>query len=203
MKSIALAYLFVAAAVQAAPMKMANNIGPKDPVQQYWENEGWGGGFRFYGNIEYSAKDMDALSEKVQKTMTAAGAKLTNVNTMKPEQQQVPQRPRARRKFMFKVPVDRVEEITAKLSELAPLDSYNVNSPQKGMMPDPAKEIQERLDALNAEMEQNKEALKGMPIARALYGAKIDRLKRAQDSLGDDAQLSVSVTQAEVVAAPR
>ena len=80
MKGIALACLFVAAAVQAAPVKVAHYLGPKDPVQEYWDREVSGGSFRFYGNIEFSAKDMDALSETIQKMLAAAGAKLTSAN---------------------------------------------------------------------------------------------------------------------------
>ncbi|MFA6003961.1 MAG: hypothetical protein WC881_07825 [Elusimicrobiota bacterium] len=198
MKVITLACLLIAAAVQAAQVKVARYLGPVDPVQEYWDHEAWGGGSRFYGNMEFSAKDMDILSEKIQKTLAAAGAKLTNVNTYKPEPAQVQQRQRARRSFTFRVPAEHAEEVAAKLSALAPLESYNFNAQQNGLSSDPAKEIQERINSLNVEMEQNREVLKSMPIARALCDAKLSRLKRAQASLGDDAQLNVSVTQADV-----
>jgi len=187
------------AAAQVIAMKTAYMAGSvtRDPVQDYWEREGWAN-MRYFGNIEYSAKDMDELSEKVQKLLGAAGARLVNVNTFKPEANQTAQRQRARRNLSYKIPSARAEEIAKKLSALAPVDFFNINSQQKAPA-NPAQDIKERLDALNAEMEQNKEALKNMPIARALYASKLERLKRAQENISelDEVQFNVSVTQAD------
>jgi len=90
---------------------------------------------------------------------------------------------------------DRIDEVAKKLAALAPVDSYSVNTMHKGQ-PSPAREVRERIDALSAEMEANKEALKKMPIARALYASKLDRLKRALENLGDaeDMMFNISVT---------
>jgi hypothetical protein len=201
MNKITLVCLMLAASAQAASAQVAkaaaHYVGQRDPFQDYWEREAWAG-TRYYGNIEFSAKDMDELSEKVQKLLGASGAKLISVNTFKPEAPQIQQRQRARRTFGYKIPAERGEEIAKKLSALAPVDSYNVNSQMKGQ-PNPAQEVKERIDALEAEMEQNKEALKNMPIARALYASKLERLKRTQESSGDpdEMQFNISVTQAD------
>lgn len=183
------------ASAQMTAVKRAQLVVQRDPVQDYWDREGWASS-RYYGNIEYSSKDMDALSEKLQKLLGAAGAKLSSVNTFKPESAQAANRQRARRNFSYKMSPERIDEITKKLSALAPVDSYNVNFMQKSQT-NPAREIQERIDALSAEMEANKEALKNMPVARALYASKLERLKRAQESLGDSEELlfNISVTQ--------
>lgn len=197
MKKTTIVCLMLAASAQAASVKMAHHVGQRDPLQDYWEREAWASS-RYCGNIEYSAKDMDDLSEKIQKLLGTAGAKLVNVNTFKPETSQIPQRQRARRSFNFKMPAGRVEEIAKKLNALAPVDSYNLNPEPRGQM-NPAQEIKERIAALEAEMDQNKEALKNMPIARALYASKLDRLKRAQENVAgsDEVQFGVSVTQAD------
>lgn len=199
MTKMALICVMLAAAAQAASAQMASVktarfVGSHDAAQDYWVRENWANS-RYYGNIVFSSKDLDGLSEKVQKLLGAAGAKLTSVNTFKPETAQTPQRQRPYRNFGYKVPADRIDEVAKRLAALAPVDSYNVNSMHKGQ-PSPAREVQERIDALSAEMEANKGALKNMPIARALYASKLDRLKRALENLGDaeDMMFNISVT---------
>ena len=199
MTKMALIGVMLAAAAQAASAQMASVktarfVGSHDAAQDYWDRESWANS-RYYGNIVFSSKDLDGLSEKVQKLLGAAGATLTSVNTFKPETTQTPQRQRAHRNFGYKVPADRIDEVAKKLAALAPVDSYSVNTMHKGQ-PSPAREVQERIDALSAELEANKEALKKMPIARALYASKLDRLKRALENLGDaeDMMFNISVT---------
>lgn len=183
------------ATAQEAAVKRARFVAPRDPVQDYWDREGWASS-RYYGNIDYSSKEMDALSEKIQKLLGAAGAKLASVSTFRPEPAHAPQRQRARRNFSYKIPAERIEEVTKKLSALAPVDTYNGNFIQNSPA-SPAREIQERVDAITAEMAANKEALKNMPVALALYASKLERLRRAQENLGESDELlfNISVVQ--------
>lgn len=185
----------LAADLAAMPTRAA---APRDPLEAYWEREGFAPRNRWFGNVELSAKDVDELSLKIQKAMAAEGAKLTNVNTFDPDlQMRQPGQPRMpeRRNFTYQVPPARAQAIADKIAALGSLQAYNVNANTNQMEPDvdPAAELKERIDAINAEMAAHADALKDMPIARTLYALKLERLKRAQASMEDNGTLQLTV----------
>jgi len=185
----------------AVATKVATKVATlKDPVQAYWDQENFFMVPRSYGSIEFKADNVDELSAKIQKVMSTQGALLTSVSTSDAGQVQGQTRSLARRSMSFRVAVDHSEAAIGKIQALGTIQSYNFSKPQKGQWNGNGRQdVQERLSALSAEMEQNKEALQGMPIARALYASKIERLKRFLDANNEDDDemtVSVVVTQA-------
>jgi len=182
MKILALAALLAVAS--------AAEVSPRSFVNGYWER-----GYAFPQaavtyTISVKVVDTDKAAARAQKIMLAADASpVGNGGSYFGDG-------RRGQSMQFSMPMNGSEKLAKKLIELGDLQSYNVG---RDGNPNMLKDVDERIGLLSAELEENREALKKMPISYYFLNTQLTRLKQARsnyEAVKSKAMLSLTLIDA-------
>jgi hypothetical protein len=135
---------------------------------QEWDREygsGQSASVRYF--IHLKTADLDGIHEDIKRILSSVGADGRNSQTGRP----------SARQYSYVVPIDRAEAIAKKLTALGDLQEYSQN---RQTPKDILKQLGERIEALENEIEGNTKALEKMPIARYFLTKKLDSYKRSK-----------------------
>lgn len=203
----------LAVLLAAVPALAATTPLEADFPEGYWDREVavYGGG---RAATSYSASiavaDPAKARAEIESALAVPGAKLTAFNDMTATMYAMGgdmgggmMRMRPAYSLGYQLPEAKAAAVARKLTGMGRLISYNVQTPFANPQ---RKEIEDRIEWIEKEMKRSAEALKTMPVSRAMLESKLKRLKANLDGVkatAGQAMITVQIMREDPEGGPK
>lgn len=191
----------LAVLLSAAPVLAATTPLEADFPEGYWDREvaiyGGGRAATTY-NASIAVADPAKARAEIEEVLKVPGAKLTAFNDMTAMMHGTGgemggmARMRPAYTLGYQLPEAKAAAVARRLTGMGRLISYNVSTPFANPQ---RKEIEDRVEWIEKEKRRSAEALKTMPVSRAMLESRLKRLKANLDAAKSTAGLAMITVQ--------